>query len=156
MSDQINCEEWDAGEVKLPPAIAGQLNAVDWSSWQPHTFEDYSQSATTIHRVKSGEVLGLIARKYGVTVQEIKRWNGLKSDLIRVGQKLEIQGVLPSDTLPSNPSLSNRYAIHTVLAGETLWSISRQYVNVTVEMLHSMNPGAETLQPGQTLRIPLQ
>lgn len=155
VSDQIDCNEWAEADVKLPLALADQLHSTDWSGWQPHAFGDYSQSATITHRVKSGEVLGLIARKYGVTVHEIKRWNGLNSDLIRVGQKLEIQGVIPSDTQPINSSFSNRYAIHTVQAGETLWSISRLYANVTVEMLHSMNPAVETLQPGQTLRIPL-
>ena len=44
----------------------------------------------TTHRVKSGETLGHIARKYGVRVSEIKRWNGLKSDVIRVGQRIVV------------------------------------------------------------------
>jgi len=44
----------------------------------------------TTHRVKSGETLGHIAGKYGVRVSEIKRWNGLKSDVIRVGQRIVV------------------------------------------------------------------
>lgn len=42
------------------------------------------------HRIKSGEVLGTIARKYGVTVTQIKRANGLRSDNIRAGKTLSI------------------------------------------------------------------
>ncbi len=43
------------------------------------------------HKVKSGEVLGSIARKYGVTVSQIMKWNRLKSaNTLRVGQVLEI------------------------------------------------------------------
>lgn len=48
-------------------------------------------NAETIYRVKSGDTLGKIARKYGVTVRQIKTWNGLKSDMIRIGQRLKIR-----------------------------------------------------------------
>lgn len=44
----------------------------------------------TTHRVKSGETLGGIANKYGVKVSQLKRWNGLKSDMIRIDQKLVV------------------------------------------------------------------
>ncbi len=44
-----------------------------------------------IHKVKSGENLSLIAKKYGVTVKQICKWNNIKdASKIRVGQKLEI------------------------------------------------------------------
>ena len=42
----------------------------------------------TMHRVKSGETLGHIAGKYGVGVSDIKRWNGLRSDMIRIDQRI--------------------------------------------------------------------
>jgi len=48
------------------------------------------QGDKVIHKVKSGEVLGKIASRYGVSVAQIKKWNGLKSDRISVGQKLVI------------------------------------------------------------------
>jgi membrane-bound lytic murein transglycosylase D len=52
---------------------------------------DLSQmNEKTTHRVKSGETLGHIAGKYGVRVSEIKRWNGLSSDMIRIGQRLVV------------------------------------------------------------------
>ncbi len=43
-----------------------------------------------IYKVKSGDVLGKIAIRHGCTVAQIKRWNGLKNNNIRVGQKLVI------------------------------------------------------------------
>ncbi len=43
------------------------------------------------HTVKSGETLSHIARKYGVSVKQIKEWNKLKSDIIQIGQKLIIK-----------------------------------------------------------------
>jgi membrane-bound lytic murein transglycosylase D len=44
------------------------------------------------YRVKSGDVLGTIAERHGVSVKKIKDWNGLKSSKIRIGQKLIIHG----------------------------------------------------------------
>jgi len=42
------------------------------------------------YRVRSGDYLGKIARKYGVRVSQIKRWNGLRSNNLRIGQRLTI------------------------------------------------------------------
>lgn len=44
----------------------------------------------TVHTIKSGENLGRIAKKYGVTVEAIKKANGMKSDAIRAGSELKI------------------------------------------------------------------
>ena len=45
-----------------------------------------------VYRVKSGDVLGTIAERHGVSVRKIKEWNGLKSSSIRIGQRLIIHG----------------------------------------------------------------
>ena len=44
------------------------------------------------YKVKSGDVLGTIAQKYGVSVKHLQEWNGLKGTTIRVGQRLIIHG----------------------------------------------------------------
>ena len=50
------------------------------------------ERATTIHRVKRGETLGGIARRYGVSVSQLMRWNGIKNAAhIREGQRLRIE-----------------------------------------------------------------
>ncbi|MDE7421371.1 MAG: LysM peptidoglycan-binding domain-containing protein [Muribaculaceae bacterium] len=48
------------------------------------------KSKATTHTIKNGENLGRIAKKYGVTVEEIKKANGMKSDAIRAGAQLKI------------------------------------------------------------------
>jgi LysM repeat protein len=152
---EVDCDAWEEAEVRMPQDLARQFAAVNWSTYVPHAFPDYSQASTTIHRVSSGEVLGLIARKYGVSVSEIKAWNGLTNDLIRVGQSLEIRGVLSTTPQAGSDAPSGRYLIHTVASGETLWSISRKYPGTTVDGLLLLNPNAEPLIAGATLRIPL-
>lgn len=45
---------------------------------------------TTVHKVRKGDSLDKIARRYGVTIAEIKKANGLKDDKIKIGQSLKI------------------------------------------------------------------
>ncbi len=49
------------------------------------------ERTTTIYRVKRGDTLGAIARRHRVTVKQLMRWNGLKNDRIRIGQRLRIE-----------------------------------------------------------------
>ncbi|MBY8963379.1 LysM peptidoglycan-binding domain-containing protein [Flavobacterium sp. D11R37] len=48
-------------------------------------------TASKTYTVKRGDNLGEISNKYGVSVAEIKRWNGLRGNMIQVGQRLKIQ-----------------------------------------------------------------
>ncbi|WP_337844899.1 peptidoglycan endopeptidase [Thermus sp.] len=92
------------------------------------------------HVVAPGETLFSIARRYGTTVEELKRLNGLQDFLIRPGQVLRVSPA-------QDPT-------HVVAPGETLFSIARRY-GTTVEALKALN-GLESdeLQAGQVLRLP--
>ena len=50
----------------------------------------YGSGNYIVYKVRSGDVLGKIARRYGVTVSQIKMWNNIHSNTIRIGQKLKI------------------------------------------------------------------
>lgn len=51
-----------------------------------------AQSTVTYHKVKSGETLGAIARKYRVTTTQLMRWNGIKNaNRLSIGQRLRIE-----------------------------------------------------------------
>ena len=50
-----------------------------------------ASSNVKTHTVKKGETLSSISRKYGCTVNDLKKWNGLKSNTVKVGQKLKIK-----------------------------------------------------------------
>ena len=58
------------------------------------------------HTVRSGESLGLIARKYNVSVKQIQQWNGLKGTMIHPGQKLAIIPSTGYAYVPSSTSTS--------------------------------------------------
>ena len=48
-------------------------------------------ASTKTHTVKKGETLSSISRKYGCTVNDLKKWNNLKGNSVKVGQKLKIK-----------------------------------------------------------------
>lgn len=52
---------------------------------------DIVSGSSTIHRVKSGDTLGALAKRYGVSLSQLLKWNGLKStSMLRIGQRIEI------------------------------------------------------------------
>jgi len=68
-----------------PMAQAGK------SSNKSKSSSSSTQATTKTHTVKKGETLSSIGRKYNCSVNDIKKWNGLKGNNIRVGQKLKIK-----------------------------------------------------------------
>ncbi len=108
------------------------------------------------HIVRRGQTLSQIADIYNVSIADLKAWNRLRSDRIRVGQRLRIS---PSGTVASTPASSSlSYVLHRVRRGETAYSIAQRY-GVTVAQLQQWNPESfrgEMLLAGTTLRIPVQ
>ncbi len=102
-----------------------------------------------IHRVRSGESLWLIARRYGVGVVDLQRMNGLgASTMIRPGQRL----VIETDRAPEPPALVDGKYI--VRQGDSLWQISRrQKVDLDALMRWNGLSSNSVLRPGQELVI---
>ncbi|MGI9545815.1 MAG: LysM peptidoglycan-binding domain-containing protein [Flavobacteriaceae bacterium] len=115
------------------------------------------------YKVRSGDYLGRIAERYGVGVSQIKRWNGLRSDQLRVGQRLTIfprrpvtstAGVTKAKSSPQNANASSNSKIHTVKRGDSLWTISRQYPGISIENLREWNGiSGNNLIPGTKLKL---
>lgn len=114
------------------------------------------------HVVKSGENLGFIAQKYGVTVSQIQQWNNLSGTTIYPGQKLVIYGknaqttTKPAETkkpTTDNSTTAGSKVIYTVKSGDSLYAISKKY-GVTVENIKKWNKlTSDKIQPGQKLTI---
>lgn len=95
--------------------------------------------------VRSGDTLWLLAKRYGTTVDAIKRLNGLTSDLLNIGQILKI----PSSQV-------SPYFEYTVRSGDTLWLLARRY-GTTVDVIKNLNGlASDMLNIGQILKIPAQ
>lgn len=100
------------------------------------------------HRVRSGESLYTIGKRYGVSVDRLKAANGLRRNTIRVGQEL----VIPARS--SGASTASSGKVHRVRSGDTLSEIARRY-GTTVSKLRSANGlSSNRLRIGQELKIP--
>ena len=161
------------------------------------------QKVRSTHKVKSGENLSTIAKKYKVTVAELKSWNSLKSDRVMIGQSLKIiskQSVVTkqSNTEPKAETLaaktevkeevkkeepkvadqkaespnenkevvfvssksstgaakvSGEWTSHTVKAGESLFSLSKQYGSSIEELIQWNALTSNNLKVGQSIKV---
>ena len=96
------------------------------------------------HRVKKGENLSRIARRYALSVRRLKRLNHLKSHRIYVGQKLK---------LIDNKKSVQRFSYHRVKKGENLSRIARRYA-LSVRRLKRLNHlKSHRIYVGQKLKL---
>ena len=136
-----------------------------------------------VYRVKSGDYLGKIATNHGTTVAKIKKWNNLKSNDIRVGQRLIIyrSGKAPASTSSSSTSTSSAnkpststqtstakpapqakptiptgasYIEYTVQSGESLYLIAKKFPGVSAQNIMDFNGIGSNIKPGMKIKIP--
>ncbi len=116
------------------------------------------------YKVRSGDVLGSIAIRHGVSVNDIKKWNNLHSNNITVGQRLNLwqkpnqssdlvvkNSSTPQPILPTTIPNSKTYIVQP---GDTLWDISRKFEGLTLEKLRTLNNLEDNkIKPGQKLIV---
>lgn len=109
------------------------------------------------HKVKSGETMGTIATKYGVTVEQIMEWNALRTTNIYVGQRLQLKsgpgGATQTTTVtPTTPKPVKKY--YSVKSGDTFSKVAQRH-GLTQAQLTKLNPGINInrLTVGQRLRV---
>lgn len=105
------------------------------------------RSIASTHRVRRGESLGLIARKYRISVRTLKRINGLRSSQIYAGQRLRV------NTKSYRGRVASQSSTHQVRRGESLGSIARKY-RVSINTLKSLNGlRSSQIYAGQRLKV---
>jgi len=113
------------------------------------------------YRVRSGDYLGKIARNYGVRVSQIKQWNGLRSNNLKIGQRLTIYPRKPNSSskvvTTSNKkkvSVNPNSKTYKVKEGDSLWSISQKFPGVSIQNIRDWNGiSGSKLKPGQVLVV---
>ncbi|MEZ9362819.1 LysM peptidoglycan-binding domain-containing protein [Vibrio cyclitrophicus] len=129
--------------LKSSSLAIGQVLKIP-SSAQGSSSSSAVKTKTITHTVKSGEYLGKIASRYKVLVADIKRENRLKSETLRVGQKLRITVEVKDIPLRK----------HKVARGDYLGKIASKY-GVSVDAIRKANNlRSDSLAVGQVLIIP--
>ena len=98
------------------------------------------------YKVKSGDTLYSIAKKYNISVDELKELNNLKNNNITVGQVLKIKSNIPSEEVTGK----NYYIVKS---GDTLYSIAKKYNTTVDEIKKSNNLKSNNLSIGMELKI---
>ena len=130
------------------------------------------------YRVKSGDYLGRIASRYHVSVAQLKKWNHLRSNNLRVGQVLVIYGRGSGHSKSASKSAANAsaqssadkpssaqapatakagtsgYETYVVKKGDTLYSIAKLYPGVSANDIMSFNGISSSIKPGMKIKIP--
>lgn len=108
-----------------------------------------SSSQKINYTIKRGDTLWRISKNYGVSIQDIIKWNNIKNpNLIYAGNVLVLY------VNGSSTSNIGDYITYTVRRGDTLWGISRRY-GTTVNRLATVNGirNPRLIYPGQVLKI---
>ncbi|MFT5336459.1 MAG: membrane-bound lytic murein transglycosylase D [Sphingobacteriales bacterium] len=112
------------------------------------------------YKVRYGDALSIIANRYGVSVRQLKTWNGLRSSRIKVGQRLTI---FPRKKPTGNEVTAKKEPIiipkgastYVIKSGDTLWDIAKSQ-GTQVQKIQAINPGINfrKLKPGQKIILP--
>ncbi len=121
----------------------------------PQLFEKNSRIT---YRVKSGDYLGRIANRYGVRVSDVKKWNGLRNNNLRIGQRLTIypkkSGLTAVAKASSKTPASTKNNVYTVKKGDSLWTISKKFHGISVKNIRDWNDiSGNDLKPGMKLKL---
>ena len=113
------------------------------------------------YRVKRGDTLIKIAKKFGVSVKELKKVNNLKGNVIRVGQKLKIplktklkKEVVKKERRRKRASSRKRVIIYRVKKGDSLIKIAKKFGVSVREIKFLNNLKGNRIYVGQKLKIP--
>ena len=103
--------------------------------------EDFNDSISNynVYKVQRGDSLYSIARKYGISVDDIKRVNNLDSNTLSIGQELKIP--------------SNNIDYYIVQRGDSLYSIAKKYGTSVDYLKRKNNLTSNTLSIGQKLLL---
>ncbi|PMP67887.1 MAG: hypothetical protein C0190_02375 [Thermodesulfobacterium geofontis] len=125
----------------------------------PAHFTSQENTKILYHVVKRGETLYSISRQYGISVEELKKLNNLRTSKLKTGQKLKIYqnseiSLHRKEVIKELTNKKENFIFYEVKEGDTLYTISLKN-NVPIELIKSLNGIQDNIIfVGQKLKIP--
>ena len=138
--------------IRLPIRTAGSFvsneeKIYSYAAVEKKKEEKKAEDQPIVYRVKRGDFLGRIANKFSVRIHEIKRWNGLRSSRLAIGQRLIIRK-------NDKAGIASGQKEYIVKNGDSLWLIARKFPGVSVKDIKRANSLSNaSIQPGMRLKI---
>lgn len=111
-------------------------------------------TGNTYYTVRSGDSVWFIANKYGISMDQLVQWNGIKDNFIYPGQKVIVKkGSGSAATTGNTGSNASTTKSYKVVSGDSLWAISEKY-GMTINQLKELNNlKSDMIYVGQTLKV---
>ena len=114
---------------------------------------DAASADTDTHKVKAGETLFSISQQHNVTVEDLKKWNGLSSTLIYANQTLQIGSTSTDSSSSSTPTTTSSNHTYTVKSGDTLYRIAKNNGTSVQQLKDWNNISSHLIYVNQVLKI---
>ncbi|MCY9020980.1 LysM peptidoglycan-binding domain-containing protein [Priestia megaterium] len=114
---------------------------------------DAASADTDTHKVKAGETLFSISQQHNVTVEDLKKWNGLSSTLIYANQTLQIGSTSTDSSSSSTPTTTSSNHTYTVKSGDTLYRIAKNSGTSVQQLKEWNNLSSHLIYVNQVLKI---
>ncbi|TJZ40570.1 LysM peptidoglycan-binding domain-containing protein [Priestia megaterium] len=114
---------------------------------------DAASADTDTHKVKAGETLFSISQQHNVTVEDLKKWNGLSSTLIYANQTLQIGSTSTDSSSSSTPTTTSSNHTYTVQSGDTLYRIAKNNGTSVQQLKEWNNLSSHLIYVNQVLKI---
>jgi len=111
------------------------------------------ESRSVRHKVKNGEVMAAIAKRYGVSVKQIMVANSLKTSRLKAGQLLRINIAEDDNPKKSKAKNTNNTQTYIVKRGDTLHSIAQKFDVAVADLKRWNKKYGNRIQPGNKLTI---
>ena len=140
------------GNIKLGDKIKLSNTLVDADE------EEKSSTETIFYTIRKGDNISLIAKNNNITVDELKQWNNLDNNVVKVGEKLKIQKATEviAEVSKKDTKKKDKYQeqkLYVVQKGDSLFSISQKHHTTVADIKKLNGIKDENLQPGMQLKI---